>query len=365
MNGHSQYIYLNTRVSLMAGHLLKASELESMLQGRTEDRETLLHHAGLGDLALDQLHGASELESVLMRRQLEELSLLMRPLTGSAREFFAYWGRRAEVGNLKALIRGKLSGQTRESIEQHLIDIEPYARLPVRALLESDDAAEMLRRLERIPEYAEIARQARRIVAGGAELFTVDSALDRQYYAGVHRRAQAVPKADRMGLLMLVGDLLDRINLVWLLRYRVAYQLPPAAAYFHPLPGGNHLGRTQLLRLAQLDTEEAVANALPEPLKSLLAELQTPTEIMGRLQVYQWQAAEKTIRDNRPGLDRLFAYLMLRERDLRAVRGVLYGRTLQLGNDLIADALNLAIWPNPVASNSSSALAHLRRQAHV
>lgn len=365
MSVHSRYVYLDTRVSLMAAQLLDAPQLESMLRGRAEEHKALLRHAGLDDLSLDQLHGASELESVLMRRQLEELNLLVRPLTGPAREFFAYWGRRAEVGNLKALIRGKLSGQKRESIEQHLIDIGPYARLPLRALLESDDAAEMLRRLERIPEYAEIARQARRIVAGGAELFTVDSALDRQYYAGVHRRAQAVPKADRMGLLMLVGDLLDRINLVWLLRYRVAYQLPPAEAYFHLLPGGNHLGRTQLLRLAQLDTVEAIANALPEPLKSLLAGLQTPTEIMGRLQVYQWQAAGKAIRDNRPGLDRVFAYLLLRERDVRAVRGVLYGQALQLGKDLIADALNLDIWSDPVASNSAGALARLRRKAHV
>jgi V/A-type H+-transporting ATPase subunit C len=365
LSARIEYVYLNTRVSLQAARLLDASRLRHLLRGGPGDRDDVIRHAGLADLPFDDFRDATDLETAFMHRQLEEMLLLLRPLTGPARDFFAYWGRRAEVGNLKALIRGKLSDQPRGTIVKQLMDIGPHARLPTQALLETDDVAEMLRQLERIPEYAEIARQARRIIAGGAELFSIDSALDRQYYAGVHRRAMAVPAADRFGLMILVGDLLDRINLVWLLRYRLSYRLPPAEAYYHLLPGGNHLGRPQLIALAQLDALDAVLGGLPEPLRSLLAGLRTPTEIMGRLQVYQWQAAERLIKRNRPGLARLFAYLLLRERDLRAIRSVLYGTELKLEPDLVEEALNLAIWPDPVAPESAGALTRLRRRAHV
>jgi V/A-type H+-transporting ATPase subunit C len=128
----------------------------------------------------------------------------------------------------------------------------------------------------------------------------------------------------------LMGTLIDRINLVWLLRYRFNYNLPPAQVNFLLVASGYSLPSPRLRELAALGSPEAVLDALPESLRATLQGAADIPAIFSRMEIAAAETAAKVLHSGAPALSRAFAYLILRERDLRAVRAILRGRHLNL-----------------------------------
>jgi V/A-type H+-transporting ATPase subunit C len=126
--------------------------------------------------------------------------------------------------------------------------------------LQSDTPAELLRRLERTP-YAD--SRARRPLERGEALFAPDAALDRRYYAGLARLGRATDSGPRQLLGELVGSIVDRVNLVWLLRYRYAYNLPAAQAYYLLIPASHRLLPQHMQQLAQCASFADAIGSLP------------------------------------------------------------------------------------------------------
>ena len=169
----------------------------------------------------------------------------------------------------------------------------------------------------------------------------LDAALDRGYYEGLALRAKALEDHGGTSLRRLMGPLIDRINLVWLLRYRFNYHLPPAQVYFLLVASSYALPSSRLRELAALGSVEAVLDALPDPLR---ASLQGVTDIPGvfaRMDAAAAEFAAQVLRSRAPALCRAFAYLILRERDLRSVRAILRGRHLGLASPDIRAAMYL------------------------
>jgi V/A-type H+-transporting ATPase subunit C len=139
-----------------------------------------------------------------------------------------------------------------------------------------------------------------------------------------------------------MANLIDRINLVWLLRYRFNYKLPPAQVYYLLVGSRYSLSGKQLQQLAAQESLEAVLAALPTAWQ---ARLSGATDIPGVFARMEYAAAEQALRvlhSSAPAIARTFAYLILRERDLRAVRAVLRGRHLGLAAADIRQALQRA-----------------------
>jgi V/A-type H+-transporting ATPase subunit C len=139
-----------------------------------------------------------------------------------------------------------------------------------------------------------------------------------------------------------MASIIDRTNLLWLLRYRFAYALPPAETYYLLIPTGYRLTGRDLLALSQLPTFEEVLQNLPEPFRRLLAPARNTTDVAVILEQEMARTAHSALRHAAFSLARVFAYLVLRETDLRRVRGILRGRHLQLSPDLIRRAVGVA-----------------------
>jgi len=340
----AQYAYLHARVSLLAGRLLDQRQIEALIdqpdapvpvpqRDTTPDTDT-------SHKTLQQYAGDLDQNNVTIL--LREMAILIRPLSGPAQDMLSYWAHRFELSNLKVIIRGKMTGQPQQSIEKKLLDMGGFTRLPTAELLQSDSPAELLRRLEKTP-YADIARQARRMLERGEAMFALDAAIDRRYFAGLSRRSSSI--GDRPGQILraVVGSVIDRVNLVWLLRYRFAYNLPPAQAYYLLIPASRRLDSQQLQQLAQSASfEEAIAN-LPRPYDALLEGVRNITEATLRLEFETWRIAESALRHSAFNTARALAYMILRERDLRRLRAIVRGRNLHAPPDLIRAALGLPL----------------------
>lgn len=335
--GSARYAYLNTRVSLFADRLLPQERLEAlMVQPGVELPDT-------GDIsAFFDPNGPDpvRLEQTLLTRIRNDFQVLARPVRPKERALLTYGFLWFELMNLKAIIRGKLSGLPEKAIRVQILDLGAYATLPVDELLRAEDAAEMLRRLE-ATVYSDIARHARRVYEEHKDLFAVDAAIDRRYFAQLLSRVRNLGGAEQAAAEDLVGRVLDRFNLAWLLRYRFSYNLPPPEAYYLLAPAGRVLKAQRLQALAQLGSLEEVVEALPTEIKERLAGVTSVSEADNRLDEMMLDAAAEALQNPARPIARAFAYLVVRDGEMRRLIAIVKGRRMGMPTDLVRFAANL------------------------
>jgi V/A-type H+-transporting ATPase subunit C len=324
------HAYLNTRVSLFAGRLWQPADYAALLDADEAGVAAVLTDRGLPQLATGFAgRDSRSLEQILIAQLIDETNVMIRPLSGDQRNFLLFWTGRFEISNVKTLLRGKMTGERPAALLTRLTPMGAFGRLDMQELAHTEDMNELFRRLEAGP-YASIVRPARRAFAETHDPFLLDAALDRGFYEGLEQRALPLESAAGASFRRLMGALIDRINLVWLLRFRFNYGLPPSQVYYLLMASRYSLPASQLRRLAALDTLEAVLEALPERLHGLMQGVTGIAEAYNRLERAGAEDARKVLHSGSPPISRAFAYLLLRWRELRSVRAVLRGRHLDL-----------------------------------
>lgn len=346
--------YLGTRAALMATRLLSASDLESLAR-RPPGLADAARDADLRPfLGADFGPSSHPLEQRLLTVLLGEVVILSRGVTGRERDFVIHWMHRAELANLKAILRGKMVNEAPESIRGKLVEMGPFAGLPVDDLLRTEDVPELLARLERSP-YADIARQARRVFEEQRDLFALDTTIDRRYYAGLVRRAAAIEADAGPDFRALMASVIDHLNLLWLLRYRFFYQLPPSQVWYLLVASPYRLSSQILQELVRADRFEDVAPALPEPYRHWLAQAPDANAVARILAAQGVALARRLVRLSAVPLTRAFAYLQLREHDLRNLHALLKGQQLGVDQDTVLGALDIGPLPATAAATAGRA----------
>ncbi len=348
MSAAAQYAYLNARVSHFAGRLLNLDQINGLIERRSETEQTGAGAAQPSTSAMVAQY-VGDLDQNNVTILLRDLAVLIRPVSGAARDLLNYGAHRFELNNLKVLIRGKMAGQPQQLIESQLLDMGHFTTLPIAELLQSDTSAELLRRLEQTP-YAEIARQAHHLLEQGEALFALDAAIDRRYFAGLWRRG-AAGGASEPHLRAMVGSIIDRVNLVWLLRYRYSYNLPPAQAYYLLIPASHRVSSLQLQQLSQQPTFADAIGSMPQPFSGLLAGAPNTTEVTLRLERESWRIAAHALNHSAFNVARALGYMVLRERDLRRLRAIVRGHDMGMSPDMIRTALGLGAGGEPRVLN--------------
>jgi V/A-type H+-transporting ATPase subunit C len=332
--------YLDTRVSLYRERFWSDGQYAELIDLADADLAPRLAGRGLASLAAGPGGDAGSLEGRIVRQLLDETLVLLRPLAGAERQFLLYWISRFEISNVKTLIRAKMAGERPAGLAGRLIDLGAFTRLDADDLMHADDATELLRRLERSP-YADIVRHARLAFEESRDPFLLDATLDRAYHEGLIRHARALPGKAGQATLDLVARLIDRTNLVWLLRYRFNYGLPPAQVYYLLVAPGQRLGADRLRDLVARPDPAAVLAGLPGEMRAALDGADGIAQVAARLERLAVRGAGRVIASDAPALARAYAYLMLRELNLRKVRAVLRGRHLGLPGEAIRRAIGL------------------------
>ncbi|WP_006786100.1 V0D/AC39 family V-type ATPase subunit [Thiorhodospira sibirica] len=340
----ARYAFLDTRISILSERLIQPAMFTAFLH--TPESE---QRAWLGAIGVDYQPGTpfdpQRLERAMNAALLRDVDQIIRPLDGEAREFFKHWAHRFELSNLKFIIRGRLHGQTPQSIKQELVTLGQHERLPIDQLLAAEDIQELLRLLEQQSHYAEIARQARRALEEHHDAFILEATIDRHFFAGLSKLAQHYKGAGHALLRELVGDLIDRVNLMWLLRYRFTYGLQPAEAYYLLVPTTGRLRSETLLAMAEADSFAQMRPLLPRHLAQWIGEAEHINDIHRHAKRGAHHRAEAILRRTRFNPARALAYLMLRESNLNRLASVIRGYALQLDTAHIAHAVGITTDP--------------------
>jgi V/A-type H+-transporting ATPase subunit C len=333
----NQYAYLNARVSILAGRLIPETQLMGLLN------QPLSSIGGdLEELFNEKPANHTIIEQAWLMRMLADFQVLVRPLSGRVRELFMYWFHKRDITNLKTIIRGKVAKLNTATISKQLLNLSNLSALPIQELLRTEDIGELLRQLEKTP-YASIARQARRVYEKEHQIYSLDAAIDRHYLLGFVQRVQAIESNEQQHFLPLIKIIMDRFNLIWLLRYRFAYQLSAAETYYLLVPKSSRFNRQLLQILVELDSLPEVLANLPEPLYTLLLNAEDTLTVEKRLIMEVQRIAKLTLTLHQFSLAKAFAYILLREIEMRQVMAVVKGKQMKLKNEIILSGMTSPI----------------------
>ncbi|MGB1111334.1 MAG: V-type ATPase subunit [Gammaproteobacteria bacterium] len=328
--------YLRTRLAILNAKRRDHAELKGLLD---HSKDELREMFGI-DRSTSREAGLMWLEQSLMQTWLNELSALLRPLKGGARDFLVQWARRYELLNLKALIRGKIGGMSRAEIESSLFDLPGFLTLDHPALLNTDDVMEMLRRLQNTP-YRRLGRFAMSRFEERQDPFVLEATLDQQFYGELADRVGRLESIDQAPMRELVGHVLDRHNLVLGLRYRFNYGLQPSEVIYLSIRGGWHLGRDRLREVMNGQSLDECLFLLPESLNRLLADSENIVEVEHRLVADLQARAERDLKTSPSVLASVYAYLILRYYELKKTHAIVMARF----NDYPDELLHTALFP--------------------
>ncbi len=337
MNRLASQAYLRTRLAIMSTNLLGREKLKQIAQLPPEE---LTRSTGF-----DEVKGSNDVarlaafERALMQTWLDELSTLLRPLEGAARQLLTQWASRYELFNIKALVRGKICQLPNEEIERSLFILPGFLSLNHDDLINTDTVPELLRHLQKT-RYRRIATQALRQYEESPDPFLLDATLDQQFYNDLISRAQKLEGHDHTEMLNMIGRFVDRHNLVWSLRYRFNYNLQASQVLYLSIDGGRLLNRSILQKILQADTLEEAIGQFPSNLlrHGEMPKAITMIEVAMRNDLAEY--AKRAMRRSPSAITSVLAYLVLRHGEIKEIYAILHARVHCISDDILSEALN-------------------------
>jgi len=333
--------YLNTRVSAMVSRLLPAERIAALIPASLAEMAERFGLEPLLDESLTKLAKSRAAEQALIQVLFADLRVLIRPMSAIERGLMLAWARKYSLFNLKTLIRGKLYDLDQAEIHANLYDVPDYVRLPDKELFRAENVLELLRMLEHGP-YRLIARQAREVFEQKREPFALEAVIDQRYYHELARLIMQFPSDSQQPLHALLGTVLDAVDLVWLLRFRLSYKLSPSETFYYLVPSVRLLHRERLLALVNHDALEPLLAALPAPLDDLMAGCSTIIDVQSRIGTYTAEEIRRQISRSGSGVARALGYLILRERELFMLFSLIQGKLLGLPRELVEIGIETA-----------------------
>jgi V/A-type H+-transporting ATPase subunit C len=142
-----------------------------------------------------------------------------------------------EVDNLKAVLRGIVSNPRWERISEILFPMGSMSVLPAQAMVESGSVGSAIELLQGTTYYDTLSFAMKRY-STEQNLFPLEVALDLYYWRQLWAEAKKLQGQDREQALRIIGSLMDVNNLMWVIRYKVYYQLSEEEIINYTLPFG-------------------------------------------------------------------------------------------------------------------------------
>lgn len=330
--------YLSARISIMSQRLQPAVWFQQIAAKPSNDTAQIFQDLGL--IEDPQQADSYHAEHRMLETFLNEFKILLRPHQGLARRFLLQWIRHIELRNLKTILHGALLHRPTDDIRTSMLHMGDLETLPFKQLLQADDILEMLRIMDKTV-YASMSRQARRLFEQHNDPFFVNASIDQRYFNDLVNSIGLMPDADKPWLNKLLGLIVDRHNLIWLLRYRFTYDLKAPETWYLLSPGGHHLSSSTLYTLVNLESADRVFERLPEPLGRIIGERRNLFDIELALEKVIEEQTWDILKQQESMITRALAWLILREKQLLRVRGILKGQQLSLSTDIVTFAMGL------------------------
>jgi len=238
---------LRARISLILpaafyDQLIRAPDLGTAfsLVRETTFREAVVAYERTGDLRMAELE--------LFGREVALHLELERHLAGQVLSFARAMASRYEVEALKAALRvwfdRVIRGRDSSVTGGYLFRGRVHHDLEIDRLLAAVRVEDVVEALAGTP-YAE-ALAAHSVAISAGSLFEAEIALDRAFFDQLLREAASLPAVDREIAERMIAVEIDLLNAAWMVRFRVAYDLPLERVWGFLIPSRSGLSREEV-----------------------------------------------------------------------------------------------------------------------
>jgi V/A-type H+-transporting ATPase subunit C len=198
------------------------------------------------------------------RRLADTYGTIIRFAPANTRVVLTQLYRHFEIDNLKAVLRGMVTGASWEQVLYVLFPLGSVAGLPARRMMEAGTIESAVELLRGTPYYGTLTHSMERYTAE-QNLFPLEVALDLHYWRTLWRDVNRLTGQDRTQALRIVGSLADLNNLMWALRYRVYHQCSEEEIINYTLPFGYRVQDEDIRSIAAgADIAQVVMRLYPQ-----------------------------------------------------------------------------------------------------
>lgn len=249
--------YLNARIRVRQSQMLPEGFFSEALTLGFPGLVKILAETIYGpDLTGDDLAAVDRAVLVHLHRTVGDLPRLV---AGQAREAVSLLLLRADLANVKIILRGLEAGWSKEEILGHL-EAGTIPRALYDVLAEAPDAA-ALAQLLTLPGHP-LARALRRASSAARDPLDLEITMDREFYKAVLSRAEDL---DQPYLASFMRFEIDAVNLATGLKLSIMGITAELARFF--LPGGRRINQSlfELLATGEMGVLEQLENTDFEP----------------------------------------------------------------------------------------------------
>jgi len=287
-NSVAGYAATNSRVRVMYSTLLSEPDRARLYEAPDLDSlVTILKSTAYGpyvDRIKDNALNARRVAFHIRGRLADTYMSLIHTAPEHARSLLAQRYRYFEVDNLKAVLRGIVTGASWDRVRFVLFPYGPDSVLPAQEMVESGSipaAIEMLRNTL----YYETLSYALKRYSAEQNIFPLEVALDLNYWRTLWKEINRLSGDDRTQALRIIGTLVDMNNLMWSVRYRVYHHLSEEEVINYTLPFGYHVHDSDIRAIAAGGDISQVLKRVYPDLTDVDGMLQDKTTGLSRLEV--------------------------------------------------------------------------------
>jgi V/A-type H+-transporting ATPase subunit C len=192
--------------------------------------------------------------------------------------------RHFEIDNLKALLRGLVTGSTWEQVQDVLFPLGSLSALPAQAVMEAGSVESAIARLSHTPYYETLSHALKRY-SDEQSLFPLEVALDLNYWGRLWAVANQLPGTDRAQARRMLGPLVDMTNFMWAVRYRVYYHLTEEEIINYTLPFGYRLHDEDIRAVAAGGAIAPIVERIFPGMKDIESLLEEPERGLPKLEL--------------------------------------------------------------------------------
>jgi len=252
-SGVSTYAAIQAKVRVMYSTLLTPQEYMALYE--TPDYDALitqLKHTVYGpylDRVKEKELSPRRATFQIKTRLADAYISLIRTFPYTVRPILEQFYRSFEVDNLKAVLRGIVTGAPWDRVRFVLFPIGAHTVIPAQEMVESGSIAAAVELLRGTPYYDTLSF-AMKFYTAEQNLFTLEVALDLNYWRELWGYVNKLSDEDRIQGLRIIGSLVDITNLMWAIRYRVYHHLSEEELINYTLPFGFHVKNEDIRAIA-------------------------------------------------------------------------------------------------------------------
>ena len=334
------------RMRGLKGRLLGKDQLEAFLQASDAQAIiSVLNHTVYGEQLRDSM-SPSQIEHALKQDLVASYIKILTFLRGKPAHFVKALLEGFELLNVKSVIRALVqeSPHAKDALAPFIFSLGKHHTVPIKRILGAADLKSCVGLMRKTP-FARSLEIGYHQYESEKRLFLFELVLDMGYYERLWRALNDLSSMDKYNASELMGLQYDMINLIWMLRFKEYYKLPPEQMFQYILPHGWKINKDVFWEIAaESDITGAIVARRMNPYYRLLRSVTQVDDnhILGvevSLLRYLYNRSRKALLGFPLQAAPLVAFFVLKEMEVRDIITILAGKRLGLPQERIRSYL--------------------------